>query len=185
MSLQDMSVPFPTWMSLWKVVLRTLWVIVITRLFALFLFFPLWVSESTESIVQLMAWFALDIIANFGILPVLSTRAPPQELLVPAHWGYMSTGTCAHGFVVDFDSWASFSFSIPCCIWTCHFYNPRYDLLISSLFYWLSLLKKKKDWLLIHGTGIRYHHQFPPNVHMRNFGVHIIGPPGKNRVMDL
>lgn len=139
LSLQDMSVPFPTWMSLWKVVLRTLWVVVITRLFALFLFFPLWVSESTESIVQLMAWFALDIIANFGILPVLPTRAPPQELLVPAHWGYMSTGTCAHGFAVDFDSWVSFSFSIPCCIWTCHFYNPRYDLFISSLFYWLSL----------------------------------------------
>lgn len=39
----------------------------------------------------------------------------------------------------------------------------------------LTQLVKKSDWLLIHGTGIHCHHQFPPNVDMRNFSVHIIG----------
>lgn len=139
LSLQDTSVRFLSWMSPWSVVLRTLWVVVITRLFTLFFLFLLWVSESTESIVQLMTWFALDIIANFRILTFLPTHAPPQKLLVPAHWGYMSTGTCAHGFVVYFDSWASFHDSVPGCIWTCQFYNPRSNIFISSLFYWLSL----------------------------------------------
>lgn len=126
LSLQDTSVYFQTWMSLWNVVLRTLWVVVITRLFTLFFFFLLWVSEGTESIVQLMTWFALDIIANFGILPFLPTRAPPQELLVPAHWGYMSTGNSAHGFVVDFDSWAIFQLLNPLLYLNMSFLQPTF-----------------------------------------------------------
>lgn len=101
-----------------------------------------------------------------------SPHMPLHKSFWCQHTEIVSTGTCAHGFVMDFDSWASFSFSIPCCIWTCQFYNPR-----PTLFHpcFIDSACKKSDWLLIHGTGIHCHHQFPPNVDMRNFSVHIIG----------
>lgn len=87
--------------------------------------------------------------------PLPLAHVPLQELLVPAQWGYMSTGTCAHGFVVYFDDWASHKCLTSFLYLNTSFLQPTFRPVYSIPTILTGPVKN--GWILIDGAGTHYH----------------------------